>query len=305
MSPIPEQSRPGTYVGASADRGGTVVTGQAVGYQHNVVRSARRRSGSAPPADVGILTVLAEESDAVVEMLSRHRDYGSRQVAGGEQVHSAVVDAEGGGDLRVVAVQTLEPGPLSAAVAYDRLHSLCQPAVVLLVGVAGGVGDGVGIGDVVVADEVVCYDSRRETAEGPRRRGNTHRMTPALRHRVHELLRRCHGSIEDLDGDPIRIHVGPVGSGAAVITDADSDIVSYLRQFNEKVLAVETEAGGVGQAFYERVGTEPSLRGWLTVRGISDLADRHMGRQWHRMASRRAATVTEQLLPLLRLTANG
>jgi hypothetical protein len=42
-------------------------------------------------ADVGVLTVLAEESSAVVEVLLRHHGYRSEQLPGGPQVHRATV----------------------------------------------------------------------------------------------------------------------------------------------------------------------------------------------------------------------
>ena len=68
---------------------------------------------------------------------------------------------------------------------------------------------------------------------------------------------------------------------------------------------METEAGGVGQAFYERIDEERSVRGWLTIRGISDLADKHKGYDRHQFAAQRAALVMDRLLPLLNLGGQG
>ena len=83
-----------------------------------------------------------------------------------------------------------------------------------------------------------------------------------------------------------------------VVTDSGSDIVRFLRRFNEKTLAVETEAGGVGQAFYEEMGSEPPS-GWLTILGISDLAGPNKGHGWHQLAADHAAAVMDRLLPML------
>lgn len=310
MTPAPRHGPEGSspppvsYLGAYAGHGGTINAGNVIGYQHNEsVPRKRTAQGSTRQGDsaaVAILTVLAEESDAVVEVLRRHRGYRSEQFYGGPQVHRARVDAEGG-ELRVVAMQTLDRGPLSAAMAYGRLRDSFGPPVVLLVGIAGGIGVGVDIGDVVIADEVIHYDSRRETDDGPRRRGRSQSVAPVLRHRVNEFFTRCGGSVQVPPDGEIRIRRGPIGSGDAVITDADSDIISYLRSFNEKTLAVETEASGVGQAFYERIEHEASLEGWLTIRGISDLADRRKGQRWQGFAAQRAAVVMDRLLPLLNL----
>jgi adenosylhomocysteine nucleosidase len=93
---------------------------------------------------------------------------------------------------------------------------------------------------------------------------------------------------------------GPIGAGNAVVTDAGSEIRHWLRTFNERVLAVETESAGVAQSFHETVRQDTAPRGWLTVRGISDTADRHKGHAHHDLAARRAAEVMAMLLPHLR-----
>jgi len=201
----------------------------------------------------------------------------------------------------VVAMQTLDPGPRSAAMAYQRMKEEFAPQVILLVGIAGGIRPDLEVGDVVIADEVIYYDARREAGDGPHRRGQSQPMAPVLRHRVNEFFRRYGESIALSRREEIRMYRGPIGSGEAVITDALSDIIVFLRTFNEKTLAVETEAGGLGQAFYERIDTEGGVRGWLTIRGISDLADQRKGHDRHRYAADRAALVMDLLLPLLKL----
>lgn len=293
-----------TYnVGACAAQGGTVNVGHTAAGTVNYVQpagSAYRRPGPGRKADVGILTVLTEELTAVVDTLQRHRGYRSVQLSGGVQAHVADVPADGG-DLHVAALQTLDRGPRSAVVAYHRLQNEFSPQVVLLVGIAGGIHPDLAIGDVVIADEVIYYDARREAEDGPHRRGQSHPMAPALRHRLNEFF-RIHGEAVAVSPDEsIRIRRGPIGSGDAVVTDSGSDIIDFLRRFNEKTLAVETEAGGVGQACYEEIDAERALHGWLTIRGISDLADRHKRHDHHRFAAGRAAVVMDRLLPLLRL----
>jgi adenosylhomocysteine nucleosidase len=255
-------------------------------------------------ADVGVLTVLAQELSAVVEVLRRHPGYRSEQLPGGPQVHRAIIDAEGG-DLRVVAMQTLESGSRSATVAYQRMREEFAPQVVLLVGIAGGIRPDLAVGDVVIADAVIYYDARRETGDGPRRRGQSQPLAPVLRHRVNEFFRRYGESIALSRGEEIRMYRGPIGSGDAVVTDAQADIIAFLRTFNEKTLAVETEAGGLGQAFYEQIDNAGGVLGWLTIRGISDLADRHKGHHRHRYAADRAALVMDCLLPLLKLSGTA
>ncbi|MFI2664967.1 5'-methylthioadenosine/S-adenosylhomocysteine nucleosidase family protein [Micromonospora carbonacea] len=287
--------------------GGTVSVGgnvNAVQHQHH--HAAARESLAAAdrraqrPTDIGILTVLAEEMAAVVEMLGRAAGHRVEQTYGGRTVHRATLAADGG-PVRVVAAQALEPGTHSAASAYQELRRRFAPPLVLLVGIAGGVRADVPVGDVVLADEVIWYDSRRETEDGPRRRGRIQATAPVLRHRINDFLVR-HGSVVRPGPDgAFRVHRGPIGSGNAVVTDAGSGIRSWLAEVHEKTLAVETEAAGVAQAFYEEIADDHALRGWMTVRGISDRADRHKGHADHELAARHAALVVERLLPYLRL----
>jgi adenosylhomocysteine nucleosidase len=295
-----------TNIGAYASEGGRIsVGGNAIGEQNNYEsrKETRRAFDDAPygSADVGILTVLAEELTAVVDVLQGHRGYHTQQLYGGQQAHTAIVGADGD-DLTVVAVQALEQGTRSAVMAYERLRRDFRPAVVLLVGIAGAIDARLRVGDVVIGDEVIYYDARRETDRGPRRRGQSHPTPAPLRHRVNEFF-RLHPQPMTLFGDH-RVHVyrGAIGSGDAVITDAASEIRDYLRAYNEKTLAVETEAGGVGQAFYEQIDLESAVTGWLTIRGISDTADENRSEDGRRLAARRAAQVMGRMLPLFKLT---
>jgi adenosylhomocysteine nucleosidase len=298
----PQDEVTGMNIGAYAREHATINVGRdAVGSVTNATGpGSRPRPRPRPRADIGVLTVLTEEHQAVVSVLEEYPNYRSEPLVNGSEAHHADVPA-GNGVLRVVAVQTLAPGPRSAAVAFDRLQDAFNPPVVLLVGIAGAIRADLAVGDVVIGEEVIYYDARRETPYGPARRGQTQPMAPVLLHRLNEFSRRYGKSIPEPPENPVRLYRGPIGSGDAVITDEGSDIVDFLRRFNEKTLAVETEAGGVGQAFYERIDEERSLRGWLTIRGISDLADRHKGHDRHLFAAERAALVMDRLLPLLKL----
>jgi adenosylhomocysteine nucleosidase len=139
------------------------------------------------------------------------------------------------------------------------------------------------------------------TETGHHRRGQSHAMAPVLRHRVNEYFRLHGETMRTSSGAVIRVHRGPIGSGDAVVMDVDADIRKFLSMFHEKTLAVETEAGGVAQAFYEEMDLDTALRGWLTIRGIADRADHTKTDEHQDTAAQHAADVLEQMLPLLRL----
>jgi adenosylhomocysteine nucleosidase len=286
----------------NAENSNVTINGSVSANQVNNFRSGARRSPEPEPrnetVDVGLIAVLDDEMRAVVELLQRHRGYRSDTLPDGSEWHEARVVADSA-ELHVVALQALEQGQRSAIMAFQRLREHFNPRIVLLVGIAGAVHTSVSIGDVVIGDEVIYYDARRETGEGPRRRGRTHQSTAYIKHRLSAFLVRHGDRVATEPAGSFRIFCGPIGSGEAVITSPTPDIVDWLHRFNEKVLAVETEAGGVGQACYEDIDGDRTLEGWLTVRGITDKANAHdwQGRRY--LASRRAALVVELLLPYL------
>jgi len=260
------------------------------------------RGGPAPrrrSADVGVLTILSEEIRAVQGVLRRMNDYRERRLSHGPLAREAWLERPAGRRIRVAALQTFTPGTDSAALAYRGLVDEYDPAVVLLVGIAGGVGKKVEIGDVVISDQVIAYDARRVAPEGVHRRGQAQAVAGALGHRLNEFRADTPAQQRGESGVAYRIHRGPIGSGNAVVTDARSELRRWLTSFNEQVLAVETEAAGVAQSFHEEVRRDAGPRGWLTVRGISDTADHHKGYAFHDLAARHAAEVMGKLLPYL------
>jgi adenosylhomocysteine nucleosidase len=95
----------------------------------------------------------------------------------------------------------------------------------------------------------------------------------------------------------MRMLSGLIGSGDAVIADAQAEILTYLASFNDKVLAVDMEAGGLSLARYERSVITGRPCGWVVIRGISDTADPQEERQLSPHRLMHAAVTLRHLLP--------
>ncbi|WP_433362122.1 hypothetical protein ACQPZX_29775 [Actinoplanes sp. CA-142083] len=253
---------------------------------------------SSSGAEVGVLTVLPAEIRAVTAAFKQMYDYHERPLRHGPLAREAWLPGPGG-RVRVAAVQILHPGTEAAALAYRGLVDEYDPAAVLLVGIAGGVSPRVGIGDVVISDEVIMYDPRRLEPGGVAHRGQSQPVAAELRHRVNDFFAATPVVQHRTSGESYGLHHGPIGSGNAVVTDPDAEIRQWLCRVNEKVLAVETEAAGVAQSFHESVGHDNRTRGWLTIRGISDTADESKDDDHHGLAARHAAEVMAMLVPFL------
>lgn len=262
-------------------------------------------SVSPPPdrVDVGALTVLADETGAMIEMMRRHRGYTPHNLAGNVRVHEALLDGMRG-PVRVALLQTVDRGQQSAANAYHYLRRHYSPTVVVLVGVGGSISE-LDIGDVAVADTVIDYDNRLVHAGGIELRTQIRSTSPGIRRALNHFFTDHGGETITLEqawsDHPASFSVmrGPIGSGGAVITDADAEITRRLKAVHQKTLAVETEAIGLTEAFYEEFAAGSDLVGWLVIRGISDRADRHKVQDHHRTASSRAAYVFERIVPYL------
>jgi adenosylhomocysteine nucleosidase len=308
-----DQSEPTHNTGVMNTGSGTVnISQSAVGSGATVYAGARPDPGGKNKskennsrADVGIITVLSEETSALLDALAMVGSPRRRILENGWRCYEADVDVEGS-RMRVVATQTLDRGQRPMIIAVQRLQRYYAPGVVVLVGIAGGIHAKVGIGDVVIVQEVIYYDMRKETSAGILRRGQSRPVPSAIRHAINDFF--------SSNGEPYRTSIvhpggesrdcsvwpGPIGSGEAVIADADSSIRRYIADFNDRTLALETEAGGLAEAFYEMAGEGAAEHGWLAVRGISDYADAGMDNTYHQVASWHAAVVLLRLLPYLR-----
>lgn len=196
-----------------------------------------------------------------------------------------------------------------------------QPCIVVNVGIAGALSTDVGIGDVVIGDQVVSYlanakavpDSEGgfEIAPG----GDGFRSDELLADRAKQLelseptafaaaqerLRRlAEPSLASLMSDiGFRVFAGPIASGPVV--GAAAAFKHWLRRWKRDYLAVEMESSGVAVAT-ERTGMVRRVR-FLALRGISDGADEGKSRleEDTKGAARRLALVAtlEMLLVLV------
>jgi adenosylhomocysteine nucleosidase len=267
-------------------------------------------SGGAQPSssqegqgtDIGVITVLAEEASAVRTTLGLRPD----------QAHGVSFDLgtlqAGGKPVTVAAIRALKQGQESTMVAYNHLRERFNPAVIVVTGIGGGIHRSIHHGDVVVATQVVYYDLRKETPEGTLRRGQERQAPAAIEHAVNRFF-TDHGEPAVLSGEgqenSFRVLYGPIGSGNAVIADRDSEVLKYLARFNDKVLAIDMESGGLSHAHHEGLVTSGGPLGWLVVRGISDDAGPGKNDDCHHLAARNAALALRELLSYLPVPDRG
>lgn len=264
--------------------------------------SPRDHRGERTAVDIGIITVISEESAAVREALSLQPDQ-----PGGPGFDVGALPASGR-PVTIAAVRALAQGQESAMAAYSRLREHYDPAVIVLTGIAGGVHRDIRPGDVVVATRVFYYDLRKETPAGTAYRGQERQAPALIGHTVNMFFTEYGEPATLAPGRPgntknaFRVLSGPIGSGNAVVADRDSKILKYLASLNDKILAIDMESGGLSHAYHEGLVTLAAPGrplGWLVIRGISDDASRDKNDDYHHLAAQNAALTLRELIPYL------
>lgn len=221
-----------------------------------------------------ILSALPEEQSSLVQHLSHPQRlmHAGRAFWLGELHGRAVVLALSG------------IGKVAAATTATALIERFGVARIVFTGVAGGVGDGVNVGDVVVAQDYLQHDMdasplfpRWEVPGYARSRLACDGVLSAL---LLEAAYACvsgasgqfglrTGAADVLEGVLHRTHHGLVASGDRFVSAADEShrLRNTLRDAGHDVLAVEMEGAAVAQVCYDY-----SIP-FAAVRTISDRAD--------------------------------
>ncbi|WP_280231861.1 5'-methylthioadenosine/S-adenosylhomocysteine nucleosidase [Nocardia cyriacigeorgica] len=170
-----------------------------------------------------------------------------------------------------VAVGITGAGTTTAAALTERARAEFSPAVMMFVGIAGGLRDKLAIGDVVVATKIHSYQGGRSEDDAflvrPRSWELSHRLDQAAR-RVTRGNRWC-SRLYGQEGRPApSVYFEPIAVGDVVLNSTRSDIARRIHSSYNDAIAVEMEGSGFAHAaaLSDQVPA-------VVVRGISDHAD--------------------------------
>lgn len=188
-------------------------------------------------------------------------------------------------------------GPSRAGAIVDHIVQQLRPDALLFVGIAGGLKDFVEVGDLVVATRIYAFQGGAQTPEGLYAR-------PQSWHPSHRLEQTARSALRAEPG----VHFGAVAADEVVLNDEHTYLLAQLRRSYNDALAVEMEGAGMAHVAHLTSGVET-----LTIRGISDVADRAKipgdPRDAQSLAAARAASaaaaILRKLSPPPRFTAAG
>lgn len=227
-----------------------------------------------PRADVAILVALPEpELTSVLNTFSQSWRQEGRDGIVFQVGATPVNDTE----LTVVAAAQNDMGMVPASILATKTINSWRPSFVAMVGICAGVKEKVDLGDIVVGQQFFDYGSGK-LADG--------RLIPdytpvSLNDHVcglakaqamdTELSSRVRtawgGSKAGKPATELKVHVGPMASGAAVV--ADNKIVEDVEQHKRSLLAVDMESYGLARAVTSAI-ISPHF---MVVKGVQDFAD--------------------------------
>lgn len=281
--------------------------------------TSRRVEPGQVPVDVAIITILEEEYNAVYRLLKWPRRVTGTAEMGNQ--HSWVIgeiDApDFGVPYTVVLAMSPRPGSNAAVIVTKNTLQTFDPRCVLVVGIAGGLGD-LQLGDVVVADRICAYEYGKIGTEFFPRDDLDSPTDASIFSAAKTLAGRYPGWFSELaqpsesgQHNP-RIVVGHVASGDKVVDDPTNDFFASVVRSRPSVVAIEMEGAGAATAVQD---VRDMQRGAIfgMIRGISDLphqggaalngqrsmsAQSQMRDSWTASASAAAAAAAVQLIRL-------
>jgi len=208
-------------------------------------------------------------------------------------------------DFTVVITSIGTSGNINSNAATNALIQNFNPDLLLFVGIAAGLEKKVNLGDVVVSEKVISYETGRLTPEGVEQR-------PQFEHPPHHILQDIRFFTQQIssslwidifnnlqatlssDQSPPdttnlrpQMHLGSIASGEKLF--ADGSLSEIRKKYDEKIYAGEMEGIGFSMA------SEKERIPWIVIRGISDFGnpltkDSRLKDRYHHLAANSAAS---------------
>lgn len=240
-------------------------------------------------ADILLVTVTRVESKAVLQVFQEATGRVSTAIPIGDKIYH---DLSIINETSVFMVQSEmgAGGPGAAQQTVQKGIAALSPAAVIMVGIAFGIdAEKHSIGDILVSDRLMFYDSQRV---GTDKKGKLKLIPRGARPDVPALLFNRFQSA-DLSWDPARAKVtfGLILSGEKLVDNVD--FRRQLRELEPEALGGEMEGEGLYTACQDRKVD------WILVKAISDWADGHKDQnraEHQQLAARNAASFVLHVL---------
>lgn len=251
--------------------------------------------------DIAVICALEEEAEMIKEALINVErcqvDYDD------DIYYKGFFDTE---DRKISVVLSFanQMGMVAATSLATKMINNFVPRYMVMTGIAGGTKpDKLNFGDVIVAKTSWDYragkDIRKNDSTQHLNSINALSIDTKLISYCRDLsqdkagLREIKDSFKqgDAPGTELQLLIGPVVSGASVVTDPEI-VKDVLENQHREVLAIEMEIYGMYYAASWAINPRPRF---IALKAISDFADSKKGDQYHKYASYTSAKVFQVL----------
>lgn len=204
--------------------------------------------------------------------------------------------------IRVVAAAAQQMGMAASAVLTMNLINNFRPKYLVMTGITAGVEGEVNLGDVIVADPSWDYgngkikfeEEQMVFAPDPKQlridSDIVSYLTTISNNKM--FLEKIRTSFQgNTPETSLRIHIGPLASGAAVV--ADSSVIDSIKKQNRKLLGIEMETYGVLYAANNCIKPRPIA---FSIKSVSDFANSRKGDNYQKYAAYTSSKILYKLV---------
>lgn len=206
------------------------------------------------------------------------------------------------GPKKVVLTKQSQMGMTSASVATMKLIENFKPKYIFMVGITGGVKGSVNLGDILVAKESWDYGSgkmkkdintgKRIFEPDPRSISIDSKLEKVFSKDYSNVLFELRKPWKDLFVSDVNLHLGQIGTGAAVIQD-QGILDEFVQPHKRKIIGVDMEIYGVYYAANHAVRPRPQF---AAIKGVCDFADQSKNDDYQKYAAYMAANFILEVL---------
>lgn len=201
---------------------------------------------------------------------------------------------------KLLCAADYEMGMPAAAILATKIALRFRPNYLIMTGIAAGVDrDKLCYGDIMVADPCFDYGSGKRVFEDGVSKFKPDYRQVRLNDQALQIIKRFCSNPDLLKrikdsctykkpDSPLRMHIGPFASGAAVL--ADPTAVGNIVEHNRKLLGFDMEAYGVFLSGSIACSPKPIP---IVMKSVSDFGDTEKGDDYQQYASYTSARIVQ------------
>lgn len=188
-------------------------------------------------------------------------------------------------DIKLILAQQHQMGMVAASVLSSKLITNFNPKLICMLGIAAGRQGEVELGDIIIASESWDYGSGKikaeENGEGYILEPEPHQITiePSLKEYLmgnfedilYDIRKKWNNSNGNRQDRDIKIHIGPMASGAAVIQN-ENIVTQFILPQNRKVLGIDMETYAV---YFSACNAKKQKPAFLSIKAVCDYANQY------------------------------